>query len=371
MKKLIVLFAFLFSSWSFGWNWNSFSMRKTVKPAFKIHQLWFADMLVDKKIKPHYINNSPPLITDTLVIQGNPVSGVKAYTKKEGKLVWHFPVKSGVASPMALYRGNLYFGGGDGFFYSLKMESGDLNWKFFTDSENSGAPLVYENKIYWMAGNQKLYALSSAGKLLWLYSESSLSNDFVVFGRPRPALYKNLIYTGFYNGRLVALDRNTGRLKWRRSFSSSQPIKEDLELEGSCLFVSVFNDHLFCLEPRSGKTIWKARGGSSSFYSKGLSVMFQFYGKKLYAVNKKSGKVLWEKKIESDHVPFSPVILGKYLIYGFPSQSGLVFVDRKNGKTLGTHQFGRGLAGPIGVDSEKKEIYFPSIGGYLYKISLR
>ena len=371
MKKTIIfIFILLLAGFNIGWSWDTFSIRKTVKPTFQVQTLWLVDMLADRKIKAQFINNSPPLITEHLVIQGSPVVGVKAYTKEEGKLVWSFPVKSGVVSPLVLYKENIYFGGGDGFFYSLKMKTGSLNWKFFTDSKNSGAPLIYGGKIYWSTGSQKLYALSLSGKQLWIYPGPFPSTDFVVFGRPGPVVYRNLIYMGFYNGKLVALEKNTGKLQWERQLSSSQPIRENLGFKEPCLFIPVFESHLFCLEPLSGKTIWKTKGGSSLFYPKNFSVIYQFYKDKLYAVNKKEGSIIWEKKVGSGAFPFASRTLGKYLVYGFPSKGHLVFVNRKNGKTLGKYQFGKGLAGPVSVDSEKKEIYFLSIDGYLRKISI-
>lgn len=370
MNKSIFLFMLLFLNFTVAWNWNTFSIRKKVKPSLKVQTLWLVDMLTDRKIKPQLVNNSPPLLTKTMVIQGNPVNGVKAYTKKEGKLIWSFSVKSGVASPMTLYKGNIYFGGGDGFFYSLKMKTGVLNWKFFTDTENSGAPLIYEDKVYWMANNQKLYAFSLNGQKLWVYSGPSFPRGFLIFGRPGPIGYKDVIYTGFHDGKLVALEKDTGKLRWERQLSSSQPIRENLELQEPCLFVPVFEEHLFCLEPSSGKTIWKIEGGSSLFYAKSLSIIYQSDKDSLYAVNAKNGGVIWKKKMKSGAFPFTPKVFGKYLVYGFPSKGHLLFVDRKNGSALGKYQFGKGLAGPVSIDSERKEIYFPSIEGYLHKISI-
>ena len=84
-------------------------------------------------------------MTDDLVVQGNLINGVKAYNKHHGKLLWDVKFKPGVASPLVLHKGSLYFGGADGFFYCLDLETGQLNWKFFTGSENSSPPLIYKN----------------------------------------------------------------------------------------------------------------------------------------------------------------------------------------------------------------------------------
>ena len=123
MKKIVFPLVLLFSNFHVGWNWDNFSLKKNLKPDFQVQPLWLVDTLADRKIKPRFINNSPPLLAGNLVIQGSAVSGIKAWTKGEGKLVWSFPVKSGVTNSITLYKGNIYFGGEMVFFTALKWKT--------------------------------------------------------------------------------------------------------------------------------------------------------------------------------------------------------------------------------------------------------
>lgn len=364
MKRLkflnLFLWLFLFFPCLF-FPWDALSVR--------FQSRWTVDTVEDRVLRPHLLHNSPPLILGALVVQGNAINGIKAYDKETGEELWGFDVPSGVASPVAFHKGRLYFGGADGFFYSLQADTGRLNWKFWTGSENSGPPLIHKGKLYWTAHNQKLYALSLKGKLVWIYSGPSLPRGFVVRGRPRPALYKNWIYTGFYDGSLAVLNKETGKLKWKLSLPSSQPIREGLELSGGCLFVPIFDSNLFCLNPLNGKIRWKAPGGSSVQLS-GRSVLYQWDKGTLSALNKRNAERIWQKKIETGEGPFPPTVFGGYLIYGFSSTGKLVFANAKNGKTLGEYRFGRGLAAPISVDPKDNAVYFISIDGYLRKLSI-
>ena len=331
MRNQKVLFVFLFSFLSSGWDWDNFSIKKEVHPPIKIQAVWVVNTAKEKILKPQFVNNSSPIITEDLVVQGNFISGIKAYKKDLGKLHWNFKINSGVASPVVLHKGNLYFGGADGFFYSLQLKTGQLNWKFFTGSENMGAPHIHEDRIYWTANNQKLYAFSLKGKQLWIYSGSSLSEDFVVRGRPRPAVHENLLYVAFYPGRLLALDKSSGKLKWELELSSSHSIKEDLAVRGNCLFVPVFDFYLFCLKPLNGDILWKKRGGAASSLF-GNSVIYQFYKNKFYALKQFDGLSIWEQEIKADAIPLSPVVFKDYLVYGFPSKGKLIFASVKDGQ---------------------------------------
>ena len=346
-----------------SWKWKDFSLKLASRPEFKIETEWVVDTVRQGGLRQNLVNNSPPLVHDKFVVQGNAIDGVKAYNKKTGKLLWDFYIPSGVASPLVFHKGNIYFGSADGFFYSLQLESGLLNWKYFSAGENSGSPLISDDIIYWLSNDQKVYALDFKGALLWIYSDSYPSGDFLVKGTARPAVYKNNLYVGFQTGALVALNKKTGQLKWRRSFS--QPIIEDLKTDKKCLLAPVFNSHLFCLNRLNGKTLWKLAGGSSVQMTS-LSDIYQSSKDQLYAF--KNRKILWKKKLKESY-PFPPVLIKSYLLYGFSSKGDVAVLQSKNGKYVGKYKFGRGLAGPITVQGN--DIYLFSVSAYLHKLKLK
>ncbi len=367
MSARILLLLSALSALSF--KWDNFSMRRAVQPPIKAQAQWTVDTAKGQRIKPQLASHSPPLITERMAVQGNAINGIKAYTKDKGRLIWSFKARSGIASPIARHKGNIYFGGADGFFYSLRLKTGQLNWKFWTGSENSGPPLIHKGRVYWTAGNQKMYALSLKGRLTWIYSGPSQPKDFFVRGRPQPAVYKNWIYTSFYRSELTALDKNTGRLKWKKSLSPFHPIINGLKVKGNCLFAPVFGFYLFCLDPLNNNIRWKIPGGSS-FYMAGESVIYQSHKEALSALRAFNGKTLWTKSAKGIRPPFFVSAFGKYLAYGSPSYGILTIASSKNGKTLSQHRFGRGLAAPVSYDSADHSVYFLSVDGYLHKISL-
>lgn len=330
---------------------------------FSLEKMWSVDT-VYKTLKPSWFHNSPPLLFKKWVIQGNSMNGVQAFTQDQGRRVWKFSIQGGVTSPIVSFKQHIYFGGGDGFFYSLHAETGRLNWKFFTGSENTGAPLVHDGKVYWTTANQKMYALTLQGHLAWIYAGPSLSRDLTIRGRPRPVVFKNNIYVGFYDGSVVALHKRTGRLKWKKALFPQNPILSDLYLEGRCLFVSVFQSHLFCLNPYNGRQVWKTKG--HAFFSKYDSLFYKVTDQKIQALDKVSRKEVWSQKISSP-VLF-PSFHKKYLVYGSLSDSKLYFLDRNTGNSVKTFSFGKGLSSSITVDDRQGDLYFLSVQGRLHKL---
>ena len=358
------LFICVFCFFLISWDWHNLSMELKAPSDLKIQTVWAVDTVRKAGLRRNLVNNSPPLVHEDFVIQGNAVDGIKAYSAKTGKLIWDFNISGGVSSPLALHKENIYFGGADGFFYSLQLKTGLLNWKYFSAVENSGSPLIYENTIYWLSGDQKVYALGLKGSLLWIYSgPASNLGSFLVRGSSRPVIYKNNLYVGFQNGELAVLNRKSGELKWKQSFS--QPIIEDLRINKKCLLVPVFNSHLYCLSLLNGKTLWKLKGGTAVQLS-GSSYVYQFDKGWLFAF--KDRKLKWKKQLE-DGLPFPPSIFGSYLVYGFPSNGSVMVRKEGNGNYVGKHRFGKGLAGPILVDGNY--IYFLSVSAHLHKLRLK
>ena len=365
IQKSFILFTtcLLFVSW----DWKELSLKKSVQPKLSIQTHWVIDTVQDQGLRRSLANNSPPLITKKWVISGNSIDGVKAYNKKNGQLVWSFPILGGISKPLLLNKNSIYFGGKDGFFYSLNMETGSLKWKYYTSSELAGRPFIYKDKIYFLTQSQKLYALDTEGQLLWLYSHFIPSNSFIIRGNSSPIVIGDIVYSAFQDGSVKALKRNNADLVWKVKLSS-QPIISALKRNKKCLFAPVFNSYLYCLNPLNGKVIWKIKGGSAVQMDEDPARTYQFHEDSLFAYKKNSSQLLWKKKLKKSN-PFALSVFKGHLIYGFPSYGKLKIIKAKDGSFVNEYFFGRGLAGSASLDPVEGSLYFLSIDAYLHKIS--
>lgn len=320
-------------------------------------------------LKPHVIQNTQPLIIGNKVIQGDSFSGLKAFHRQTGHLLWQIPISNGgVGSSLIAEKNTLYFGGSDGFFYAVDLNKGQLSWKFFTGSENINSPILSNEAVYWMASNQKIYAheLKEGGKLRWVYSGPSLPNDFFIRGAGGLAIKEGLLYGGFYDGSLVALDLKNGRKKW--SLPPKNPLHSigfQLKTKGGCLLVPVIETGLFCLNHSNGKTLWKAPGGSSHPV-RNSEILYQAGNQHTYALSIENGKPLWSKKFSGEPVFFSPY--KTFVVYGSVSDGRIYIADGRSGKNQASFLFGKGLSSPVTVVESSNEAWFFTIQGYLHKI---
>lgn len=344
--------------------------QKTVRGSVKIQPLKSIKFSTQPLLKPHIIQNTQPLIVGDKVIQGDSFTGLKAFHRQKGHLLWWIPISNGgVGSSLIAKKNIAYFGGSDGFFYAVDLKKGQLSWKFFTGSENINSPILFNKVIYWMASNQKIYAheAKEGGKLLWVYSGPSLPKGFFTRGSGGLVVKDGLLYGGFYDGSLVALELKNGMEKWslpKKSFSHS--ISFRLALDGECLLAPILGSGLFCLDRFTGKTLWKAPGGSSHPVKDSSGILYQAGKQQIYALSSENGRPLWTKKSIGEPVFFSPY--KKFVIYGSVSDGYLHIADRQSGKKQDSFLFGKGLASPVTVIDESNEAWFFSIQGYLHKI---
>jgi len=370
------------------------------------------DTVKNQGLRKSVVSYSPPLITEKRVIAANSIDGIKAYDKKRGRLIWDFPIPlAGVSRPLTLDKGILYFGGRDGFFYSLDEETGTLRWKYYIGSELAGQALVHEGRLYFLTQDQKLYALDLKGQLVWIHSHQPVESDkMTIRVNKKPFAKEGLIYASFENTVLKALQTKDAKMIsiWR--VFSGESIIETLKKEEDCLLASVSSPQNYYLEFKSrvvrvplletykycvnlkNKKIQRMVLEApyeimKKSFAKNLA-LHQFHLKASDFKNIKAQKALLNSKKEEEkkqltskekktleeiQLPlaylFPPSFFKDYFIFGSTSYGKLQMGKIGESEFLMEYPFGKGLAAPVSVDPVDQSLYFLSVDAYLHKIS--
>lgn len=122
-----------------------------------------------------------------------------------GTVRWTYKVGNGVTSAPALAGGSVYFGGYDGYLYSLSASSGALNWRYPLGAQvRASAPAVDANgTVYVGSYDHNVYAVSSTGSLVRTYA----SDDWI---RSSPLIAGTTLYFGSNDHKLYAFDLGIG-----------------------------------------------------------------------------------------------------------------------------------------------------------------
>jgi outer membrane protein assembly factor BamB len=157
-----------------------------------------------------------------------------------------------------------------------------------------------------------------------------------------PTVLGETVYVGSGDGRLYALDRNTGARKW--AFDSGNPIPSSPAVGGGAVYFGTRDGHFFGVDARTGKQRWTLATGpvmpwpwghesgdvylSSPAFADG-TVFFGAGDGRVYAVDAATGKEKWRAQT-SGRVRSSPAVDASRVYVG--SADGRVYAfDRATG----------------------------------------
>jgi len=139
------------------------------------------------------------------------------------EFAWGYQTANPVKGPIALYEGSAFVGSWDGTVYSLGLAEGEKEWSFRTNDIVMSAIAVDPDAgvVYAGSDDRHVYAIDAeTGKEVW-------STD--VAGRVMGGITvtADAVLTGTTAGELVALERDTGDMRWfveTRGHATSEPI---------------------------------------------------------------------------------------------------------------------------------------------------
>lgn len=321
------------------------------------------------------INRAKPLVYGSMLIVSNSHDGVTAFDIDSGKKIWHFFVSNGVEKEPVVFKDNLYFGGNDGYFYSIKANNGLENWKNHVKTEIVASPAFdsTEGKIYFLTISNSLFALDAEnGKQIWTYTRQDPAISSIR-GGTTPLIQGHLVYVGFSEGSFVAFNKSNGTINWEIQLNKNKRFKDidsTAVLNDGKIYVSGYDDKLYCLSSNNGEILWKfENGGYGSVTIKDNVLFYPTTSGKVFALNKDNSKKLWE--IENiNGIPTEISLMKDMIVFG-ESQGKVIFVNPITGKIIQSFEPGRGVLGGVQVNNSKSQVYFISGEANLYVMDVK
>ncbi len=342
---------------------------------FTVRPVWVQRTTVNENLRYRKINRMTPVLVNNLIIQGNAIDGLSAYSRESGQLQWRKKIHEGVEPSVYEFKGRLYVAASDGYFYSLDAKTGNEIWSASTKSENLSEPLFDDRQgtVYFVSSSNVVYAYEAdSGKQLWMHSRQDTS-QFSIRGGGRPALKDDRLFVGFSDGSLVAFNAKSGSVIWENHLNKNKKFR-DLDtsplIDGDRLFIAGYDDRLYCLSLQKGDVLWRVEaGGYGSFTVLGNKIFYPTSNGELLALNKDNGDKIWNFKLDEGLA--TQVKAYKGLIVFGESQGRLVFVDPETGKKVNHFEPGRGILASPAIDETNSRIYFISGEANLYAVDAR
>lgn len=347
---------------------------KKIPDKVKVSQNWTVP--VGKASKSKEYLRLQPVIQGNIVYTADASGLVQAVNKVNGKVEWTTSFHQGLVSGPAVANGYVALGTNNSSIALLNQTNGKKLWQVKVSGEVLSPPAISDKKIIVKTIDGKVYAFNAAdGKQLWVAEHGSPS--LVLKASSSPVIKGNLVLIGFSDGKLDALDVQTGRILWQRSIAYASgssdverlvDIDADPIVENNVVYLASFQGYIGALSLSDGHFIWKK---PSSVYKNialhGNSLYVTDSHDVIWSIDKNNGQVNWKQTALKARALTEPALINNNLVVG--DKTGyLHFIDSQTGEILARSKVSGGVS--ISPSVNRKNLYVLTDNGMLNQLSV-
>ena len=246
-----------------------------------------------------------PAVNEGIVVFGSADCKIYGLNAQNGNLLWTVKAAAPVLGAVTIDNGIAYIGASDHTFRAVNIHTGDVKWNFTgVKGYIETKPLVTDNKVIFGAWDNTLYALDKAdGKELWKWT-GGLTRMHFSPAAVWPVASDGKVFITDPQRAMTAIDLKTGNTVWR-NFQSMVRETIGLSEDGERIYSKTMNDSIVCYSAKGDQPheLWASNVGFGYEHAPSMQVEKEgivFGSTKeglIFALEAKTGKVLWKHKI--------------------------------------------------------------------------
>ena len=206
-----------------------------------------------------------PTLIDGVIYVASSDGEVAAINAANGARLWRVELERPLSGGVGYHNRSLYLGGADGSVLQLSAEDGAVEWEAAVSGEVLAAPVVSDDWVIVQTYDGKLLGFrSGAEEPSWTFT-----SDVPVLtlrGTSAPILVGGNAIAGFGDGKVVAVDVDSGNISWEARIGvpqGSSEIDRIVDVDGAMaqqgieLFVASYQGRLAALDSRTGRKLWQ------------------------------------------------------------------------------------------------------------------
>jgi len=346
-----------------------------VNTKVKLSQKWSVSAGTAQK-SAHYMKLKPVIIENTLYTAD--ASGlIEAVNRKTGQIVWSKKLDSTIVSGPTISQGYLVVGTDSSKIITLKLVDGSELWQGSVSGEVLSKPVIARDRVIAKTIDGNLFAFRLAtGEKLWVSEHGAPS--LILKASSSPVIVNNEIaLVGYSDGRMDAVDLQTGRVIWQRSIAYANgssdverlvDIDADPIVQGKTVILGSYQGYVGALSLENGEFIWRK---PASIYKNmvvnGNTLYMTDSDDIIWSINKQTGVVNWKQVALKARGLTEPVIMGERVVVG--DRTGMLHIlSAKNGEFISRASLGSAITVAPGVAG--KNIYVMTANGKLSRFSV-
>jgi len=160
-----------------------------------------------------------PTLTDRGILTASPF-GELVLLSPEGDFIWRRQLADQISAPVSADQRHMALVTGNGDLQLLDWD-GNTVWRTPIAALATEAPVLLEDRIIVQTTDGRISAIErNTGRALWVYQDAQ--PELTITGTARPTVVDDLVVTGLANGKLVALNLNDGSPAWEYRIARAQ-----------------------------------------------------------------------------------------------------------------------------------------------------
>lgn len=264
-------------------------------------------------------------VTPSDIVVADTKGKINALNRESGKLKWSVSTKADITAGPSVSEGRVVVGTDDGKVLVYQLSDGLLLWQSNLTSAVMAAPLIGSNTVFVHGSDSSVVALKlQNGKQLWRYSVQT--PPLMLRQNSSPLMANNHVIVGFSNGKLVSLHRLDGLPAWERELAISKgrsdiqrmvDISADPVIKNNQLYAVSYQGQIAAMEIETGNTLWeRALSSYSGIAVSPKAVFVSDPDGVMWALNRKTGDVLWKKTELMGRRLSAPAIVQGFVVVG-------------------------------------------------------
>ena len=358
----------------------------------RLERVWSAD--IGRGLGKKYLRVRPAIAADR-IYAADGYGVVQARDRFTGKRVWQTEIgdvgrsfnpfdrrdPSFVTGAVGLAQGLVLIGTTHGEVVALSAADGNEVWRADLGAEVLAAPVGGEDLIFVLTEDGRLLALERGdGAVRWIFENPV--PVLTLRGTSTPVFADGLVYAGFASGMVVAIRAKTGEPVWQQRVMLPEGRSElerivDIDstpvVSGNVLFVVSYQGRLKAFRANDGTPVWERETSSSLDLAAGFREVFVVDASdNVLAYDQQSAEERWKQEGLARRQLSSPAVVDSYLVVA-DADGYLHVLAQADGRFVGRRKVdGDGVRSPI-VVSDDGLIYVLGNSGSLraYRIEPR
>ena len=309
-----------------------------------------------------------PAVEKDKVFVGDDLGCLTAYALKNGKKLWSFASGKRIVGTPAVSEGIVVFGSADRNIYGLNAADGSLRWKVEAAEPVLGAVTIHEGIAYVGASDKTFRAIDiQTGKVVWSYDQVK------GYIETKPLVVDDKVIFSAWDNTLYALEKATGKEIWKWTGGLTR-----MHFSPAAVWPVASNGKVFIADPQramtavnlqNGETVWRTFR-SQVRETIGLSEDGErVYSKTMndsivcYSTLTDTPEQVWASNVGFgyEHAPSMPLEKDG-VVYGSTKEGLLFALEAKTGKIIWKHKIGNSLINTV-VPLNGREVLFTATSG--------